>query len=691
MKQRFFSFFIVAFFSVLFFSAVHATAVFAVAYCSFDYSSGVGVGRCEQYLASPYNPWKYLASSDKQLKQETSSASWTWPTSSSGKQGTRFCINGICAPFFPKVLESTVKTGEAGKDAICKGLGQNTYTTCADVNVAIKGKPARYEWGTIIRTDGAVPKNWNSEYWNYFYYPQNYKYSNAYPCGFWSGYASTSLSPYYKPRQYVIQTLSVTQNMPDKYNFHTEYLHLSQGLQLCILRTFMDTGAYQDNWVWLTPQWPAPASVTALTANGEGGTAWIAPGKSTTIDWATDRATQLDVSSSQYDIPSDLADQSKYNFSGNIYGLTPHKDTTYKVTASNAGGSASKSVAVKINKPIIWGLAANGVRDKISVFVGQTIRLDWATDSAEEIWINELDSTTNNTIKKYPSGTVTNLQMWGTKTFTLRAWNQQWGWGDEQPVTVEVQYLDIPKALHCGADSAVKAGTTGITFGTQWGTVAAFFGSLIAPGVGTAIGGVGGFIGGLVVGGVLGVANFVMCYFYDSFIGPDLIAAIQGAIIKGGLSVQGTPTFLPPIPPPSWTPPSCPSCTITKINDVPFPSTIPTKPPGGWALVYDGGADPVANALQKRNAEIGAWMKGTEEVATLQALKDQGIQYVKVNGSMPSHETIQEIRGVCGRLVSCLVTQMNASLGYPNGDASAQIDVRKKWTDSTVKKIFGIP
>jgi|GEM_PF-3175886 len=325
------------------------SVVRAAAFCSHDYTNSTG--RCEQYFPAPYNPKKDFSSADKVMRQESSSATWTWPTINSGTFGTRFCQNGVCAPFFPRVIETATKTGEAGKDAICKGLGANIYSTCADVNVAIKGKPARYEWGTIIRTNGSVPQDWNSEYWSYYYSPSYYKYSNTYPCGFASKYVTTKREPYYKPGQYVTQTLSVTNNMPDKYNFHTEYLHLARGLMLCVLRTFTDSGAYQDNWIWLTPQWPSPATVNTLTANGEQPILWIEPGELVSIDWTTSRATQVDVSSSQGDIPANLIDDSKYNYSGNIYNLAPTKDTTYSVYASNAGGGNSKNVDVKI-KPL---------------------------------------------------------------------------------------------------------------------------------------------------------------------------------------------------------------------------------------------------------------------------------------------------------------------------------------------------
>ncbi|MDP2630462.1 MAG: hypothetical protein Q8P56_03580 [Candidatus Uhrbacteria bacterium] len=690
MKQRTFLFLAASFFLTIFFIVIGSSSVSAAEYCSHDYSGGVGVGRCERYLSS-YNPWRYLSSSEKQLRSDGGYVVRGWPTVQSGKQGTRYCIGGVCASFFPKIIETKVKTGEANKDALCKGFGPNRYTTCADVTIAVQGKPVRYEWGSIIRTNGTVPKNWNAEYYYYYYYPQNYKYSSTYPCGYWSGYASMPApKPYYAPGQYTIQTLSKTANMPDVYNFHTEYLHLSQGVQLCVLRLFTDSAAYQDNWVWLTPQWPSPAKVTRLTANGSEGSTWIAPGDSVTIDWTTDRATQVDVSSSQNDIPENLNDP--YNYNGNIYGLTPRKDATYRVNASNSGGSDSKSVQARINKPVILGFTANGVRDKIVIFIGQEVRFDWGTDSAEEIWINGFSDSTNAKIKTYTSGNATGLKPGATTTYKLRAWNQQWGFADEQSVTVEVRYLDVVKAIHCGADSALKGVTTGVTLGFQWGAVAAFVGSII-PGAGTVVGGVGGFVAGIVSGGILGVVNFVTCYFFDYSIGPDIIASIQGGIIKGGLSVQGTPSFTAGIqnPPPSWTPPACPSCDVTPATkDLPPPPGR-TIPPSGWALVYDGGADPVSNALQKRNAEIGAWKYGTEEVSTLQALKDQGIQYVKVLGSLPRHETVQEIRGLCGRLISCLTNRMNATLGYPNGDASSQTDIRKKWTDSDVKKIFGIP
>ncbi len=689
MKLRFFLPLAVPFFFAVFFAVVGTSAVSAAEYCSHDYSLGVGVGRCEQNLtqSNPYNPWRYLSASDKQIKNESSSVSSMWPTSSSGKFGTRFCVGGVCAPFFPKVIESIVKKGEANKDAICKGFGSNVYTTCADVNVAIQGKPARYEWGTIIRTDGSVPQNWNTEYWRYYYYPQYYKYSSTYPCGYWSGYASIAQpKPYYAPGRRVIQTLSKTVNMPDVYNFHTEYLHLARGLQLCVLRLFTDTGAYQDNWVWLYPQWPSPASVKTLTVNGQESRAWIAPGESTRIDWSTERTTQVDVTSNQGDIPEELNDP--YNYNGNITNLHPYKDTTYSVRARNGGGSDSKSVEAKINKPIILGFTANGIKDKIIIFAGQEVRLDWATDSAEEIWINGLDSKTNSKIKTYTSGNVTSFKPGSTATYTLRAWNQQWGFADEQSLRVEVEYIDWGKAAKCSVYAGYAAGVGAIASLVTTSSVlmgCAGVGALLsgpAAPIGAIIGALGCWLGETAI---YTVGVFVGCYFGIDFNPAELGKAIP----KKGNEV---PSFLQGIqnPPPSWKPPTCPTCSVT-ITNVPPPPTIKTTPPGGWALVYDGGADPVANALQKRNAEIGSWKNGTEEVSTLQALKDQGIQYVKVLGSLPNHETVQEIRGLCGRLISCLTNRMNATLGYPNGDASSQLDVRKKWTDADVKKLFGIP
>ncbi len=682
MKQRLFSALFVFFFFAIFLVAADAAVVSAAEYCSHDYSGGVGVGRCERYI-SPYNPWRYLSSSEKQLRNDGGYVVQGWPTSTSGKQGTRYCINGVCASFFPKVVEQIVKTGEANKDKICKGFGSNVYTTCADVNVAVQGKPARYEWGTIIRTNGTVPQNWNSEYYYYYYYPQNYKFSNTYPCGYWSGYASTPApKQYYSPGQYVIQTLSKTVNMPLAYNFHTEYLHLSQGLQLCVLRLFADGGAYQDNWIWITPQFPSPARVTRLTANGSENTAWIAPGDAVTIDWTTDRATQVDVSSTQNDIPDTLNDP--YNYNGNISGLTPRKDATYRVYASNAGGSGSKSVEVKIGKPFITRFTANGVQDKVVIFDGQEVRLDWYTESAEEIWINGLSDTTNTKIKTYKTGWVEGLKpsakwtdVFGnstTHTFTLRVWNRQWGWGDDVTVTIEVQNPDRVKLLSCLAKGAAFGVTTGVvegvavSFGTGLSLACTAGGAAAGsavPILGTIIGAIVGFIGctaasAIIAGSAMTVAATYVCY-QTGDINSDNVRDIQK-----GLSVlkssSSSFSLEPPKGPPTIDLSVCPpgKCTFDEGNPpIPFDSL------SGPIIINAGGANPYENYLQKIAAENSARVNQDK---LFLSKKVPGYKELPVGLTLTNTQA-KAIIGHCGLSRACIRNDVKAALGITLTDS----------------------
>ena len=470
--------------------------------------------------------------------------------------------------------------------------------------------------------------------------------------------------------------------MPLAYNFHTEYLHLSQGLQLCVLRLFADGGAYQDNWIWITPQFPSPARVTRLTANGSENTAWIAPGDAVTIDWTTDRATQVDVSSTQNDIPDTLNDP--YNYNGNISGLTPRKDATYRVYASNAGGSGSKSVEVKIGKPFITRFTANGVQDKVVIFDGQEVRLDWYTESAEEIWINGLSDTTNTKIKTYKTGWVEGLKpsakwtdVFGnstTHTFTLRVWNRQWGWGDDVTVTIEVQNPDRVKLLSCLAKGAAFGVTTGVvegvavSFGTGLSLACTAGGAAAGsavPILGTIIGAIVGFIGctaasAIIAGSAMTVAATYVCY-QTGDINSDNVRDIQK-----GLSVlkssSSSFSLEPPKGPPTIDLSVCPPAKSTFDEGNP---PIPFDSLSGPIIINAGGANPYENYLQKIAAENSARVNQDK---LFLSKKVPGYKELPVGLTLTNTQA-KAIIGHCGLSRACIRNDVKAALGITLTDS----------------------
>jgi len=350
------------------------------------------------------------------------------------------------------------------------------------------------------------------------------------------------------------------------------------------------------------------AQVTSFTANGDTGTIYINSGDTVRLDWTTLHVNTVSLTSSPNDSQlSSLASQVSHYANGNVTNLRPRVDTTYTIIGTNEAGSTSpQSITVKIGKPFVTGFTINGTPNKVVIFIGQEIRFDWDTQSTESVHIDGMSSDMNNQISSFTAGNITGFKPTASGTYTLKPYNRQWGWGDPISVDVDVRYVDLIKAAHCGFDSLLKGGTTGVTLGSQWGAIAAFVGTLIAPAVGTIIGGVGGFVGGLIAGGILGVVNFVTCYFFDYYIGPDLIAAIQGGIIQGGLSVQGTPSFTPPSGPPSIDLTQCPpgKCTIGNWGGGTPPIKADTS--SGPLIVHEGGADEYANYLMKISAENSA-------------------------------------------------------------------------------------
>ncbi|MBX3737841.1 MAG: hypothetical protein KF715_14190 [Candidatus Didemnitutus sp.] len=111
---------------------------------------------------------------------------------------------------------------------------------------------------------------------------------------------------------------------------------------------------------------PAPA-ITSFAA----APVTIFPGQSSQLSWSVNGNATLELSP---DIGA---------VSGNARSVSPQATTTYTLTATNAGGSDSKSVTVNVSAPVIGSFTATPA----TIVTGDATTLAWIVDGASEVSI----------------------------------------------------------------------------------------------------------------------------------------------------------------------------------------------------------------------------------------------------------------------------------------------------------------
>ncbi|MEK7122657.1 MAG: hypothetical protein AAB855_02260, partial [Patescibacteria group bacterium] len=398
--------------------------------------------------------------------------------------------------------------------------------------------------------------------------------------------------------------------------------------------------------------------LNTFTANNQSNEVYVSPGEDVRLDWTTTNAQEVSISSSK----GDVSYSNVKIRNGNITGIRPRTDRTYTAVAKNAATStASKSVNVKISKPYVAGFTANGVRDRIVIISGQEVRLDWATENAEWIGIDGFPTASNEEIKADFSGAWEGMKPGSTKTFTLKVWNQQWGYGNPVSVTIEVQALDYGKIARCAASTeaiGVGAIAATTTLSVGWAPCMAA-GAAVGAAVGFGVGAIpGAILGVLICGGGAGIIGYAVgitaCYM-DITIDQVQLAKALGA----GISALQQPTRPPSFsvtdnrPPVDFT--QCPPgrCIILP----------PSQGPSGTLTTNQGGTDQTVNWMMTISAEKSAWQYGVENDPY-----NPGNVRVKGDGQGGGTRTLtyqqgKAILGACGDNIGCLRSRINATLG----------------------------
>lgn len=630
--------------------------------------------RCEKTFPAAFFP-----RSDNTQGYDTDykarNAASNWPQISSG--GDRYCLGRVCAPFRPRLLQYPVYTGTGERT-----VGDQTlYYSWGDISFDFRGYEsiASSEWGTYRwKADGTFIWDWR-DYWNMLNYsPESFEFTNLYPCGFSPTFTTTSNFGINTPDYYAPGTgVALSPFLTARFNLHTNYLHLAPNkMKLCILRIRLTDGTSADYYGFLEGSLPEAPSISKFTVNGEVGdysseyAVWVPSGGPVRLDWETDRASYVDPQSSGGDISQSLRDQVKNNTSGYLYNLHPRVNTTYTLTAGNAGGRVSKSVNIKIGKPFVTDFNVYGkIMGTVHVIEGDEVKIEWSVQSTEEVWINGLDDATNNGLTHYNKSGYVFFTPTRTETYQLAIRNREWGWQLSTPITIDVQNPDRARLMQCigyGMAAAGIAAVSAIPLGVVTANGCALTLAVVGSGIpvaGTIVGAIVGWIGcgaaALIIPAVAsGTAVGLACYNnidYD----PRLLQTVLTA-------PQKPFSLSPPQGPPSLILTDCPLHTcIQGIIVIEEPKHQPAGQPKlvGAIVVGKGGSNVYANGLQTI-AQEGSFYKNRDKVFE-SSIKVEGSSSVNElpKQYMLSNNSAQYILGHCGLSRSCIKNGVKAAIG----------------------------
>ena len=132
------------------------------------------------------------------------------------------------------------------------------------------------------------------------------------------------------------------------------------------------------------PPPPPPPAISAFAATPPA----ITPGASSTLAWTVSGATSLTV------------DQGVGSVAGTSVAVHPQATTTYTLTATNAGGSATATATVRVGSaPVISGFGAN----PSWVTTGQSAALTWSVSGATALSIDSIGSVSGSSVQVNPT------------------------------------------------------------------------------------------------------------------------------------------------------------------------------------------------------------------------------------------------------------------------------------------------